>query len=254
MPAAFAFATTYFLLDTFVEGGLLFDGVDSEKPVERFSDFVYYSFVTQLTIGFGDVTPQHWLSKLLTVVQGTLGVVFVGALVAVLVDELKAIRNVVFIKALRFYTPEMMYGLSAPLVLKLWFSRDISAVVTDLHFQLRALDADEELLKIDLNPSRKDYLVEQSTELKLEKVGVDEDGKLTGLKSTPPTPEGRFGGLSNAEIVKLALHYDYVVEGRRYFQFCPVRDLNAIASILKSELPAETPTQTFPCAEAGLAP
>ena len=50
-----------------------------------FSDLVYFSFVTLLTIGFGDVTPVAPLARALVVFEGLFGVVFTTIVMASLV-------------------------------------------------------------------------------------------------------------------------------------------------------------------------
>ena len=49
------------------------------------SEFLYYSFVTLTTLGFGDLSPAHGLPQALTVLEALLGQVFLVTLVARLV-------------------------------------------------------------------------------------------------------------------------------------------------------------------------
>lgn len=44
---------------------------------------IYFAFITALTIGYGDITPQTAAGRVLSVVLGLIGVVFVGLTVAV---------------------------------------------------------------------------------------------------------------------------------------------------------------------------
>jgi len=44
---------------------------------------VYFAFITGLTIGYGDVVPQTALGQLVSVVIGTIGMIFTGITVAV---------------------------------------------------------------------------------------------------------------------------------------------------------------------------
>jgi len=50
-----------------------------------FPDLVYFSFVTMLTIGFGDVTPAAPLARAVVLFQGLFGVVFTTIVMASLV-------------------------------------------------------------------------------------------------------------------------------------------------------------------------
>ena len=51
---------------------------------------VYFSFVTGLTIGYGDLVPSTALTKLLAVLIGFLGIVFTGLVAALAVTAFRA--------------------------------------------------------------------------------------------------------------------------------------------------------------------
>jgi hypothetical protein len=53
--------------------------------VERWSlgDGVYFTFVTGLTIGYGDLVPRQPLSRFLAILVGFLGVVLTGLVAAI---------------------------------------------------------------------------------------------------------------------------------------------------------------------------
>lgn len=58
-----------------------FSGISNNKA---FSDFLYFSFITLLTIGYGDITPTTEISKKLVVLVGLIGhfyTVFVTAII-----------------------------------------------------------------------------------------------------------------------------------------------------------------------------
>lgn len=48
-------------------------------------DAVYWSFITALTVGYGDLRPTTRQSKLLALAVGTLGIMFTGVFVAITV-------------------------------------------------------------------------------------------------------------------------------------------------------------------------
>lgn len=50
------------------------------KPTTCFLDCLYFSGITFLTIGYGDIQPQHIVTKLLATVEGFLGVFFIAML------------------------------------------------------------------------------------------------------------------------------------------------------------------------------
>ena len=52
------------------------------------SDSLYFSFVTGLTIGYGDLTPRHLVSRFLAVVIGLAGIGLTGLIAAISVRAL----------------------------------------------------------------------------------------------------------------------------------------------------------------------
>jgi Ion channel len=56
----------------------------------RIDDALYFTFVTGLTIGYGDLTPRHIVSRFLAVMIGFAGVVLTGLVAAVSVEALRA--------------------------------------------------------------------------------------------------------------------------------------------------------------------
>lgn len=62
--------------------GVFFTDTTTEMP----ADFVYFSYVTMLTIGYGDLTPATDVGKMLSVMDGLLGQVFLVTTVARLVS------------------------------------------------------------------------------------------------------------------------------------------------------------------------
>lgn len=59
-------------------GGVAIAYLDG-KPI---SDTLYLAFITALTIGYGDMTPEAPLSKVIAIAIGFLGIVFTGIVVA----------------------------------------------------------------------------------------------------------------------------------------------------------------------------
>jgi hypothetical protein len=56
----------------------------------RVDDALYFTFVTGLTIGYGDLTPHRTLSRLLAVGIGFAGIMLTGLVAAVIVQALRA--------------------------------------------------------------------------------------------------------------------------------------------------------------------
>jgi hypothetical protein len=56
----------------------------------RVDEALYFTFVTGLTIGYGDFTPQHVVGRLLALAIGFAGIVLTGLVAAVAVQALRA--------------------------------------------------------------------------------------------------------------------------------------------------------------------
>ena len=56
----------------------------------RVEDALYFTFVTGLTIGYGDLIPRHFASRCLAIIIGFSGIVLTGLLAAVSVKALDA--------------------------------------------------------------------------------------------------------------------------------------------------------------------
>ena len=56
----------------------------------RIDEALYFTFVTGLTIGYGDITPEHFSSRLLALLIGLTGIVLTGLVAAVSVQALRA--------------------------------------------------------------------------------------------------------------------------------------------------------------------
>ena len=53
------------------------------------SDALYLVFITALTVGYGDITPSSGFTRIIMVLAGVIGVIFVGLIVAVSTRALK---------------------------------------------------------------------------------------------------------------------------------------------------------------------
>ncbi len=56
----------------------------------RLLDALYFTFVTGLTIGYGDLTPEHHSSRVLAILIGFAGIVLTGLVAAMSVQALRA--------------------------------------------------------------------------------------------------------------------------------------------------------------------
>ncbi len=63
---------------------LVFNGVVLSRLEDiPFRDAVYFVFVTGLTIGYGDIVPHTPWGRVISVLSGLIGVIFVGLTVAI---------------------------------------------------------------------------------------------------------------------------------------------------------------------------
>jgi hypothetical protein len=54
-----------------------------------FADALYFTFITGLTVGYGDIAPVTLLGRVIAILSGLLGVIVSGLIVAVAVYALK---------------------------------------------------------------------------------------------------------------------------------------------------------------------
>ena len=60
----------------------------SQQEIGTRSDYVYFSFITMTTVGYGDLTPAGGLGRALAVTEGLLGQIYLVTAVAALVGNL----------------------------------------------------------------------------------------------------------------------------------------------------------------------
>ena len=76
------FALLYGSLELFSPGS--FSGILVERMANtnRTSGFVYYSFVTLTTLGYGDILPLHPIARVLSILEAMFGVTYMAVLLA----------------------------------------------------------------------------------------------------------------------------------------------------------------------------
>jgi hypothetical protein len=79
------FAYLYTAVDLF--GG---DPFFAQGPSQAASDYLYFSFVTMLTLGYGDLTPGGDIGRALIIVETLVGQIFLVVLIAYLVGSMVA--------------------------------------------------------------------------------------------------------------------------------------------------------------------
>lgn len=66
--------------------GFIIGLIEEWRPGEA----LYFTFITGLTIGYGDLVPRHLTSRLLAIVIGLAGIVLTGLIAAASVQALRA--------------------------------------------------------------------------------------------------------------------------------------------------------------------
>ncbi|MCK4426861.1 MAG: pentapeptide repeat-containing protein [candidate division Zixibacteria bacterium] len=82
LAAAVTFGVLYWL-DWKFGWGLL----DYSRSANTSLTPIYYSIVTYTTLGFGDVTPEHWIGELLIMMEVILGYITLGLFLAILANK-----------------------------------------------------------------------------------------------------------------------------------------------------------------------
>jgi voltage-gated potassium channel len=83
----FAFAYIYYLIEYVNPGSFhLIERVSTFAYNQYLSEMLYFSFITLLTIGFGDITPLKDVAQTATIIEGIIGQFYIAILVARLVS------------------------------------------------------------------------------------------------------------------------------------------------------------------------
>ncbi len=96
--AGFAFACTFALADIIRPGSIRL-GPDFAPPEAegvaggRILPYIYYSFVTLLTVGYGDVTPATSETRILAVLEALFGQLYLAVLIGRLVGAYVSLRQ-----------------------------------------------------------------------------------------------------------------------------------------------------------------
>ena len=103
-----AFSVVYSLIDIityYAEMPRLFKNEFYENKIlpDYYLDYLYFSFISQLTIGYGDITTINPFGKILTIMQGLLGAIFIGGLVAALLNLSREALNYLYISSIKFH-------------------------------------------------------------------------------------------------------------------------------------------------------
>ncbi len=73
----------FYKIDLLMGWGL----IDYSSSAQSWFSPFYYSIVTYSTLGFGDITPKHWIGEIVVVVEVILGYVTLGLLLSILANK-----------------------------------------------------------------------------------------------------------------------------------------------------------------------
>ena len=184
----------------------------------RTLDYLYFSFISQLTIGYGDISPIHPLGKLLSMLQGMLGAIFMGGLIASLLEFSKAVLNYMYVSSVSFYHCDSASNHNSEI-----FNMDLNIIkselslFTDFRVFLLAEHTNGQRFQVlgakndNININNK-ITIDISQKNKYPRF-VDDSGVLAyeTLNPTPQsmTPNGMKGGPTAFSFNKLYLKYSY---------------------------------------------
>ena len=80
-------ATLYAVVELFDPAAFLLIGGKAKAPLEH---FLYYSFVTLTTVGYGDMTPLHPVARTLSYFEAVIGQLYLAVLIASLIGRYAA--------------------------------------------------------------------------------------------------------------------------------------------------------------------
>lgn len=84
-----------FLLQFFVyQNSQSFNGIDFSNPASTYIDLVYFSSITLTSIGFGDIIPNTYNTKLITSFFGIAGQFYSVVLVGILISKFASKSNI----------------------------------------------------------------------------------------------------------------------------------------------------------------
>ena len=78
--------TLYLMLLALVMGGAV---VITATEKVSFGKAVYFSFITGLTVGYGDIVPGTAIGRVISVLLGLIGILFTGVVVAAAVEAVR---------------------------------------------------------------------------------------------------------------------------------------------------------------------
>ena len=73
-------ALLYMFIEVLQPGSICFS--KGQKTIESWSTMIYYSFTTLTTLGYGDIIPQNALTRILAIIEASVGVLYLAITIA----------------------------------------------------------------------------------------------------------------------------------------------------------------------------
>lgn len=98
------------LVDEQIEKNTTEKGLEETKPQVRIADYIYFSFITASTIGYGDYYPTAIIGRILVVIQSVFCAVYVAIMMSIITSKLlwPAKNTIIFSKKV-LYNPKENY-------------------------------------------------------------------------------------------------------------------------------------------------
>ena len=241
--SGFIFSALYIFIDLFVDNQVFKKEFYCSELSYRALDYLYFSFISQLTIGYGDISPTHPLGKVLSMIQGMVGAIFMGGLIASLLDFSKTVLNYIYISRVSFYHCDAASNHNREI-----FNMDLNIVkseyslFTDFRVFLVAEHDDGRRFQVfgggndTVNIQNK--ITFDISQKNIYPRFVDNAGKLAyeTFNPTPQsmTPNGMIGGPTIFYFRKLYLKYSYSFESKLYSKEVEIKNKDKLATLLSN--------------------
>ena len=80
-------AELYTLIETIIPGAFLLPTGVSKDPEMLYAQMVYFSFITQTTLGYGDIIPFHPVARMFVILQALVGQFYPAVVMGWLVSQ-----------------------------------------------------------------------------------------------------------------------------------------------------------------------
>lgn len=249
-----AFSLAYFIADIVIystsDKRLLFGKIDYNSNYwSIYLDTLYFSFISQLTVGYGDIHPVHSISKVASIIQGIFGAIFMGGLVAALIEKSKSALNYLYVSGIHFYHSDAASNHGHEIFnMDLRLQKTDRSLFGDFKINLFAeYDGGKRFLiitKENKEINSKDQITFDVSQKNMYPKFISEHGRLLYETLNPKLekigPNGLAGGPEKFQIPMLVLQYEYSFESKIYLKEIVVNNTNSIAAILTAPGRSET--------------